>query len=136
MRKFDTLAWPCKKNGMFTHNISPANRMHSNLVLRSLTHKTLSSVTNALVVVELTCVRNNLSQPSCRAAWRVFLQAMVKFENLNIKVWTQHPIRFLGQPEQEVHTDTEIRSQQDRGPRGGGSQFLQLIVCMSGCAYH
>src|SRR6516164_1264887 len=61
---------------------------------------------------------------------------MMKLHNFNIKIWAQHLVGLLGQPEQKIDADTKIRSEKNRSPGRGCAYFLKLISCVSGGADH
>ena len=104
----DPLANPGKDHRVVAHHVTPAHRVHADLLRRALAHDASTAMPRHFVELLFAHRSQNLSQGLRRAARGVALQAMVHLHDFQIEPRPQNLRRLARQPEQGVHPGGEV----------------------------
>src|SRR5205809_643772 len=108
---------------MVTYNIAAPDRVQSYFLGGALANNPFSSVACDVFQLQLSCRSQNFSQGPGRAARRVAFQAMVDFDNFQIKAGAENLGGLACQPEEGVHPHGKIGGENDGN---SGSQLANL----------
>src|SRR5690606_18761396 len=83
--QFHTLTICCKDNGVIADDITPANGVYTDFIIRSFSHQSFAAVPGGSFVFKLPCFRKDLSQSTRRSTGRILFQSMMHFDNFQIE---------------------------------------------------
>ena len=117
MRQFHPLASRRKDDRVIAHHIAATDRVDADLRTRSLAHDAFAPVPQRFLELELAHVGEDFEQRRRRAAGRVFLQAMVHLDDLEIEARPENLRRLAREPEKRVHAGRVVRGPDHRNLR-------------------
>ena len=114
VRQFEALARASEDHGMFPDGVPGADGVHADLVRRSLPGHPLASVHHIRVAIQAAGVAQGLREVFRGSARRVFLKAVVRFDNFDIEALAKRLGGAAGEGEKRVYADRKVRGLQHR----------------------
>jgi hypothetical protein len=103
-----------KDDGVISHDVSASECVDADLFRRASADVAHAAMPTVGIVIEATDVSQNLDQGAGGATRRIFFEPVVHLDDLQIKRITEELSGFPREPEEGVHSDTEIRGQDNR----------------------
>src|SRR5207253_4142758 len=109
--ELDSLADAAEDDGVLADDVAGAHGQYGYFFFAALADDAFTAVDANLVQIAAERVRDRTAQSQCRAARRVFFEAMVGFNNLDVVVVAEHLCRFAEQRNENIHAQARISRQ-------------------------
>src|SRR5438093_9954319 len=133
MDELDSLADGAEDDGVLADDVAGTHRQKGYFFLAPLADDAFTAVDADLVQIAAERVGDRTAQSQCRAARRVFFEAMVGFNNLDVVVVAEDLCRFAEQRNENIHAQARISRQKRRRTPGESFDLRQLPWIESGC---
>ena len=108
MRQFNPLAGVRKNDRVVAHDIAAANGMDADFRRRAFADDAGATMPRGFFQLQFAHVRQNFRERFCRAAGRVFFQAMMHLDDFQIEIRPENFRRLAREPEQRVDAGGKI----------------------------
>src|SRR5207248_2494617 len=131
--ELDSLTDATEDDDVLTDDITGTHEQYSYFFFTTLANDAFTTVDTNLIQIAAEHIHNRTTQSQHRAARRVFFEAMMGFNNLDVIIIAEHLCRFAKQRNENIHTQARISRQKHRRAPKESFDLRQLLWIESDC---